>query len=436
MIVDYVEIIMSNTKQMNRLLAILRDEKNSIQERNFALKKLDKEINKQALEGEADFEASFSAFEQQWSQFEEAMSVFERDADDADDEVEQLIQQEREKIRLEKRDKPSPSPKKIDTEIKNLESRLQDLHQFTIEDLERRLDVLHQFKIESHERKPNASIKKLEERLSLFQDRDEKQLQLDQSGPLSSCASDKEDTVHLSQNSINLRTAPVPTKVIPKTDKMNIFAAFINHCKLLIQSAGYFIKKLSNNGISLPEAAAKLDETQAKLSTSMGKLNEAVNYFKSMSNELAKQNKALLSEFAKYSQEGKNIPNMQLLLKKIKSSNDADKDVKLKVLESRILNYKFMGSKIKEMTHQLAKVNNDAGAAYENLKNAALMHKIATKSVANAMNNLELMVDREELIKIQHRIKNRLFEDRKEYEKAKELMETTEEMLKSSHPSP
>lgn len=95
---------------------------------------------------------------------------------------------------------------------------------------------------------------------------------------------------------------------------------------------------------------------------------------------------------------------MQLLLK-IKSSNDADKDVKLKVLESRILNYKFMGSKIKEMTHQLAKVNNDAGAAYENLKNAALMHKIATKSVANAMNNLELMVDREELIKIQHRIK-------------------------------
>ncbi|KTD56885.1 hypothetical protein Lsai_1862 [Legionella sainthelensi] len=424
---------MSNTKQMNRLLAILRDEKNSIQERNFALKKLDKEINKQALEGEADFEASFSAFEQQWSQFEEAISVFERDADDADEEVEQLIQQEREKIRLEKRDNPNFSPKKIDTEIKNLESRLQDLHQFTVQDLERRLHVLHRFRVESHERKPNASIKKLEAKLSLFQDRDEKEPQFDQSGPLSSGASDKEDTAHLSQNSINLRTAPITTKVIPKT---NIFAAFINHCRLLIQSVGYFMKKLGNNGISLPEATAKLDETQAKLSTSMGKLIEAVNYFKNISDELAKHNKALLREFAKYGQEGKNIPKMQVLLKKIKSSNDVDKDVKLKALEGRILNYKILGSKIREMTHQLDKVNKDAGAAYENLKNAALMHKVATKSVANALNNLELMVDREELIKNQHRIKDRLFEDRKEYEKAKELMESTEEMLKLSHPSP
>lgn len=428
---------MTNAKQINSLLAIIRDEKNSIKERSFALKKLESEINTPALEDEVDFEASFSAFEQQWSQFEETMSVFTNGFEDVDDEVNQLIQHEGETIRREKKDNTSSSSEKIDTEIKDLERRLQDLHDFSMDDLERRLHSLHQFKVESHERKPNVlnvPIKTLEKKLSLFEAPDEKSHQVEPSDPLNVSGLDKDDTPYVPRNSINLPTAPVQITVIPKVDKMNIFAVFINQFKALIQSAGYFIKKLGNKSISLPEATEKLNITQAQLGFSMGKLNDATNYFRNIRDELATQHKILSREFTKYSQMGKNIPKIKVLLKQIKSSNDVDKDKKIKDLEGRLLSYESLGSDIRKMTHQLNKVNQNASAVYKNLQNTALMHEMATKRVTTAMKELEQVLDREELIKNQHRIKDVLSDYRKESEKVKKLMDSVEEISIPSYP--
>lgn len=86
------------------------------------------------------------------------------------------------------------------------------------------------------------------------------------------------------------------------------------------------------------------------------------------------------------------------------------------------------------MTHQLNKVNQNASAVYKNLQNTALMHEMATKRVTTAMKELEQVLDREELIKNQHRIKDVLSDYRKESEKVKKLMDSVEEISIPSYP--
>jgi chromosome segregation ATPase len=465
-VADNVDKIMIKSKQINKLLATIRDPKNSMEKRDIALKKLEKEINKYALGEEGRLEANLSTFEQQWKSFEEMIPAFEHvDSDIDEDEVNKLIHQE--------------------SEIAEIERRLDALNDFTIEDLERRSRTLHEFnvtlnksssivpppekkdEIDELEKQINdqdvksfdfsslisninqmikdteQSITELEEERRSFKIK----TQLEQPKPLNTSAADKYSTQDLSKNKIYAPTPFIQTRatkqeeaigVTPKTDKTTIFNAIAKQIKSFMQAVENCIKKIGKNNIPLSEAIARLEKTQEQLQHSKTRVRNAALCLKDTGSQIIEQNIALRDKRAQLYNEGKEIQKQKVLLQKARSGNYSDKGTVIERLNSKIKQleqeYKESKCSLTTMIDQFNKTTAKTNSTYDDWKNALVVLKVATASVDKAIKNVQQAQTQEKNIEQQQQIKEKLLQSKNEVRLSRELMESTE--LEVSHPRP
>jgi DNA repair exonuclease SbcCD ATPase subunit len=457
---------MIKSKQINKLLATIRDPKNSLEIRGIAVEILKKEINKYALGEEGRLEANFATFDELWKPFEEMIFAFEHvDSDIDDDEVNKLIQQE--------------------SEIAELERRLQALNDFTIEDLERRWRTLHEFNVTLN--KPpsilpppkekdelekiqiseedfksfdfsslvsniNQMIEQTEQSITELEEEEERRSfkikeksQLEQPKQLNTSAADQYSTQDLSKNKIFVPTPFVQTRateqekailVRPKIDKTTIFNAIAKQIKSFIQTIENFIKKIGKNNISFPKAIEILEKTQEELQRSETRVGNAGLYLKNTRSEILEQHIAIRNKQTQLNNEGKEIQKQKVLLQKARPGNYSAKSTVIEKLNSKITQleqeYKESRCSLTTMIDQFNKTTVKTNSACDDWKNAKVMHKIATKSVDKAIKSAEQAIEQEKNIDQQQRIKEVISRGRAGPENAKNLIESAEEILEIS----
>lgn len=484
-----------NPKRINSFLAIIRDTRKPLEERNSALQALEREANKHVSAEQGRFETSLATFEQQWQKFEKTQFAFESSLDsilssDVDeDEVDKLMQQVQDEVRLEKAHAPvSPAKKSMPT-LGELERRLQALKAFNqslmpnpkqeeteiagremdeedeLAQLERELDeedlVFNPAAlvgdVDDMITNTEAAIEDLEDELDDLEDKLQEPPAPEETFSQSYSTESSNDSLSDTQATASPQRkikpstptthTEMPAKESPapstqKPDKPGFFSKVAKNFMSFIKGVGNILRQIGGKSISLSDAMTKLKDAQRDLDASGRRLERASDRLKEAIGEIPAKRAELGNVIKQHQEAGKTVLRKQAALQKLYASkhlSPGDKTKAIKTLKGQITaakqEHSQLGLHVRQVTRQLERATEKASTAHERLNDAKRMHKVVTKSFGQAIKHMEKALkqqhqDQDRLIGTQQKAKALLQESRSKYKEAQE--QSTEKVVETS----
>lgn len=448
-------------KKINRLLGTIRNPKVLEERKNLALQELEGEVNQYATSQENRFKASLSSFEQQWQMFEESQdwltkslgSVLSSDVDP--DEVNLLMQQIQDEIRLERSNPPS-----VPTD-EELERRLQKLREFVVpqkpvpstvkdplEELESLVDETPSFELDFsflddltdsiHD--TELQLEYLEDELDAIPDVDSPKFKqpITTANPSERVTSPpRNDTAPIVDSSVNTNPSKYKDQTLaqqpsaPKSSGSN----FLKNIGSFFQSVANFFKNLMSKTVSLEGTINNLKKANQELRDASSRLNRAQDRLSKAVDTVQRQQRQLTTLNAEYPQVAKKLSVQMAALQRLKSSaeiNPQKKSEAIKTMQARIAKtrqeFNQKSGAIQQLSSQLKSASSRAMSAHSQLKEATQMHKEATSAVKKGISELEKVSEMQHVnIDKQYQIKDLLKKGKAQYQQAEEKGASIEE---------
>lgn len=440
-------------KKINRLLGTIRNPKVSEERKNLALQELEGEVNRHTTSQENRFKASLSSFEQQWQMFEESQDWLTQSLDSAlssdvdPDEVNLLMQQIQDEIRLERSNPPSvPSDEE-------LERRLQKLREFVVpqkparstvvdplEELEQLVDETSPFDfsflddLSDSIHDTELQLEHLEDELDAIPDIASQKFKqpITTSNPSNRVTSpSRNDVAPTVDSPVNLTPAKHKDQTIvqqPSASKSSGFSGFLKSIGSFLQSVANFFKNLGAKTVSLEGAIDNLKKANKELRDASSRLNRAQDRLSKAVDTVQEQQRQLTTLNSESQQVAKKLRVQMAALQRIKSNSEINPQKKaaaIKTMQARIektrQEYNQKSGDIQRLSSQLQRSSSLAIRANSQLKESIQMHKEATSAVKKGVAELEKVSKRQHVnIDKQHQIKGLLQESKAKYGKAQE----------------
>ena len=450
-----------DSKKINRLLGTIRNPKVSEERKNLALQELEGEVNQYATSQENRFKASLSSFEQQWQMFEESQdwltksldSVLSSDVDP--DEVNLLMQQIQDEIRLERSNPPSvPSDEE-------LERRLQKLLEFVVpqkpvpstvkdplEELENLVDETPSFELDFsflddltdsiHD--TELQLEYLEDELDAIPDVDGPKLKqpITTANPSERVTSPPiNDTAPIVDRSVNTNPSKHKDQALvqqPSALKSS-GSSFLKKIGSFFQSVANFFKNLMFKTVSLEGTINNLQKANKELRDASLRLNQAQDRLSKAVDTVQRQQGQLTTLNAEYQKVAKKLSVQMAALQRLKSSteiNPQKKSEAIKTMQARIAKtrqeFNQKSGAVQRLSSQLESASSRAMSAHSQLKEATQMHKIATCAVKKGISELKKVPEMQQVnIDKQYQIKDLLKKGKAKYQQAEEKRASIEE---------
>ena len=420
-------------------------------------------MNQYATSQENRFKASLSSFEQQWQMFEESQdwltksldSVLSSDVDP--DEVNLLMQQIQDEIRLERSNPPSvPSDEE-------LERRLQKLREFVVpqkpvpstvkdplEELENLVDETPSFELDfSFLDDLTDSIHDTELQLEYLEDELDAISDVDVDGPkLKQPITTANPSERVTSPPIN-DTAPIEDRSVntnPSKHKDQALvqqpsalkssgSSFLKKIGSFFQSVANFFKNLMSKTVSLEDTINNLKKANQELRDASSQLKRAQEKLSKAVDTVQRQQGQLTTLNAEYQKVAKKLSVQMAALQRLKSSteiNPQKKSEAIKTMQARIAKtrqeFNQKSGAVQRLSSQLESASSRAMSAHSQLKEATQMHKIATSAVKKGISELEKVSEMQQVnIDKQYQIKDLLKKGKVKYQQAEEKRASIED---------